>query len=303
MVALMDVRPENLAQGRLSVQVAGIAADSTVLRCLDWDRDRFDIEFELRNGTTYNSFLLKGEKIALIDTAHAKFSDLYFHELRQQVDLGQIDYLIVNHTEPDHSGLIADLLALAPQLTVVGSKVAIQFLQSQIHRPFTAQMVKSGDRLDLGGGHELEFISAPNLHWPDTILTYDRGTQVLYTCDVLGMHYCDDTLYDEQPARLEADFQLYYDCLMAPNARSVLAALRRIEPLSIAQVATGHGPLLRHHLADWRDRYRTWSEAQAQTIPFVAPIARMLCAIADARRSSTAEHRQSCVRRLSCQRS
>ncbi|MGB3310382.1 MAG: diflavin flavoprotein [Nodosilinea sp.] len=270
MVSTTGLRQDRLTASRLSVQVAGIAPDSTVLRCLDWDRDRFDIEFELQNGTTYNSFLVRGDRTALIDTAHAKFRDLYLAELRQQVDLATIDYLIVNHTEPDHSGLVADLLALAPQITVVGSKVAIQFLQNQIHRPFTAQVVKSSDRLDLGRGHELAFISAPNLHWPDTIFTYDSGTQVLYTCDVLGLHYCDDTLYDEQPALLEADFQLYYNCLMAPNARSVLAALRRIEPLPIAQVATGHGPLLLHHLAEWRDRYRTWSEAQAQTTPFVA---------------------------------
>ncbi|MBE9108382.1 diflavin flavoprotein [Nodosilinea sp. LEGE 07298] len=270
MVALTDVPSKNLVQGRLSVQVAEIAADSTVLRCLDWDRDRFDIEFELRNGTTYNSFLLKGKKTALIDTAHAKFKDLYFRELRQQVDLRQVDYLIVNHTEPDHSGLIADVLALAPQITVVGSKVAIQFLQNQIHRPFAAQVVKSGDRLDLGLGHELAFISAPNLHWPDTILTYDSGTEVLYTCDVFGLHYCDDTLYDEIPALLEADFQLYYDCLMGPNARSVLAALKRMEPFELNQIATGHGPLLRHHVADWTGRYRIWSETQAQAESFVA---------------------------------
>ncbi|WP_035985302.1 diflavin flavoprotein [Leptolyngbya sp. KIOST-1] len=270
MVALTDLRQDCLPAGRLSVQVAAFAADSTVLRCLDWDRDRFDIEFELQNGTTYNSFIIRGERTALVDTVHAKFRDLYLAALRQAVDLSTIDYLIVNHTEPDHSGLVADLLALAPRITVVGSKVAIQFLQSQIHRPFAAQVVKSGDRLDLGGGHDLAFVSAPNLHWPDTIFTYDSGTQVLYTCDVLGMHYCDDSLYDEQPALLEADFQLYYTCLMAPNARSVLAALRRIEPLTIAQVATGHGPLLQHHLAQWRDRYRTWSEAQAETTPFVA---------------------------------
>lgn len=164
MVALTDARSENLAQGRLSVQIAGIAADSTGLRCLDWDRDRFDIEFELQNGTTYNSFLIRGDRTALIDTTHAKFRDLYLAELREQVDLAAIDYLIVNHTEPDHSGLVNDLLTLAPQITVVGSKVAIQFLQNQIHRPFAAQVVKSGDRLDLGDGHELVFISAPNLH-------------------------------------------------------------------------------------------------------------------------------------------
>jgi len=255
---------------RLTLQTAPFAPDSTAIRCLDWDRDRFDIEFELQNGTTYNSFLIRGEKTALIDTSHGKFRDLYLEELQSLVDLAAIDYLIVNHTEPDHSGLIGDLLRLAPQMTVVASKVAIQFLQNQLHRPFEFQVVKSGDRLDLGQGHELAFISAPNLHWPDTMLTYDSGTQVLYTCDVFGLHYCDDTLYDEMPALLEADFQLYYDCLMGPNARSVLAALKRMEPFSVSQIATGHGPLLRHHLADWTGRYRTWSEAQAQAEPFVA---------------------------------
>lgn len=270
MVSLADFPSIGAPAGRLTVQTTAIAPDSTALRCLDWDRDRFDIEFELQNGTTYNSFLIQGEKTALIDTSHGKFKDLYLDALRAIVDPKTIDYLIVNHTEPDHSGLIADLLSLAPQITVVASKVAIQFLQNQLHRPFAAQMVKSGDRLDLGNGHELAFISAPNLHWPDTMLTYDSGTQVLYTCDVFGLHYCDDTLYDENPALLEADFQLYYDCLMGPNARSVLAALKRIEPFPIGQIATGHGPLLGHHIADWMGRYRTWSEAQAQVEPFVA---------------------------------
>ncbi|MBE9156595.1 diflavin flavoprotein [Nodosilinea sp. LEGE 06152] len=270
MVVLTDLRQEPPCTGRLTLQTAAIAPDSTVIRCLDWDRDRFDIEFELQNGTTYNSFLIRGEKTALIDTSHSKFRTLYLEELRSLVDLAQIDYLIVNHTEPDHSGLISDLLDLAPQITVVGSKVAIQFLQNQIHRPFATRTVKSGDRLDLGGGHDLEFVSAPNLHWPDTMLTYDSGTQVLYTCDVFGLHYCDDTLYDETPSLLEADFRLYYDCLMGPNARSVLAALKRIEPLTVDQIATGHGPLLRHHLTQWREHYRSWSQAQAQAEPFVA---------------------------------
>lgn len=270
MVTLTDVRLASPLAHRLTVQTAAIAPDSTAIRCLDWDRDRFDIEFELQNGTTYNSFLIRGEKTALIDTSHSKFRPLYLQELQATVDLSALDYLIVNHTEPDHSGLIGDLLALAPQLTVVASKVAIQFLQSQLHRPFESQIVKSGDRLDLGNGHELAFVSAPNLHWPDTMLTYDMGTEVLYTCDVFGLHYCDDTLYDETPALLEADFQLYYDCLMGPNARSVLAALKRMEPFSVSQIATGHGPLLRYHLSDWTGYYRTWSEARAQAESFVA---------------------------------
>jgi flavorubredoxin len=270
MVELMPARRDTDMARRLTLQTATIASHSRAIRCLDWDRDRFDIEFELQHGTTYNSFLIEADQVALVDTSHQKFGELYLEALQRLIDPTQIDYLVVNHTEPDHSGLVENLLALAPDITVVGSKVALQFLQNQIHRPFNSRTVKSGDSLDLGQGHCLEFIAAPNLHWPDTILTYDRGTGVLYTCDVFGMHYCDDALYDEAPNLLEADFQYYYDCLMGPNARSVLGALKRIDPLEINLVATGHGPLLRHHRQDWMERYRTWSETQAKAEPFVA---------------------------------
>lgn len=270
MTALIDLHHSVRPPGRLTLQNAEIAADTTAIRCLDWDRDRFDIEFELQNGTTYNSFLIRGEKTALIDTSHRKFDSLYLNHLAQQVDWSELDYLIVNHTEPDHSGLVKEILDRAPHITVVGSKVAIQFLENMVHQPFESMVVKSGHHLDLGRGHELEFVSAPNLHWPDTIFTYDAGTRILYTCDVFGMHYCDDFLFDEMPHLMEADFQYYYDCLMGPNARSVLMALKRIEPLSVDLIATGHGPLLQHHRADWVERYRTWSQNQAQTETFVA---------------------------------
>jgi flavorubredoxin/flavin reductase (DIM6/NTAB) family NADH-FMN oxidoreductase RutF len=270
MISLLERSMMAPPSGRLTLQTAEVAVQTTAIRCLDWDRERFDIEFELQHGTTYNSFLIQGEKTALVDTTHRKFESLYLALLSDLVDLTEIDYLIVNHTEPDHSGLVKDLLERAPEITVVGSKVAIQFLESQVHQPFRSRVVKSGDRLDLGQGHELQFISAPSLHWPDTIFTYDAGTQVLYSCDVFGMHYCDDFLLDEEPQLLETDFQYYYDCLMGPNARSVLMALKRIEPLSVALIATGHGPLLQYHRDDWVNRYRTWSQTQTAAEPFVA---------------------------------
>jgi flavorubredoxin/flavin reductase (DIM6/NTAB) family NADH-FMN oxidoreductase RutF len=257
------------SMGRLTLQVLDIAPNTTVIRSLDWDRDRFDIEFELQNGTTYNSFILRGDKTALIDTSHQKFEELYLEALKKQIDLSTLDYLIVSHTEPDHSGLVQAVLKLAPQAIVVGAKVAIQFLENMVHCPFRSQIVKQGDRLDLGQGHELTFISAPNLHWPDTIFTHDAKTQTLFTCDAFGMHYCDDHLYDEVPQLLEPDFKLYYDCLMGPNARSVLAALKRMEPLTIEMIATGHGPLLKHHPLTWVNCYREWSTAQASTEPIV----------------------------------
>ena len=270
MVALVSSSPSQHSSGRLTLQVENIAPGTTAMRCLDWDRDRFDIEFELQNGTTYNSFLICGDKTAVIDTSHRKFRDLYLGCMTQHIDWAKLDYLIVNHTEPDHSGLIQDVLDRAPNITVVGSKVAIQFLENMVHRPFNSHVVKSRQTLDLGQGHRLEFVSAPNLHWPDTIFTYDAATQVLFTCDVFGMHYCDDCLLDEAPHLLESDFQYYYDCLMGPNARSVLMALKRIEKLEIALLATGHGPLLAHHRNAWVDKYRTWSQTQAQAETFVA---------------------------------
>ncbi|MEO0852718.1 MAG: FprA family A-type flavoprotein, partial [Cyanobacteria bacterium J06648_11] len=259
---------------RLTTQVESLAADTVALRSLDWDRDRFDIEFGLQNGTTYNSYIVRGEKTALIDTSHAKFRDLYMALLEEQLDFSQLDYLIISHTEPDHSGLVADVLARAPHVTVVGAKVALQFLDDLVHQPYEKMVVKGGSKLDLGNGHELEFISAPNLHWPDTIFTYDRGTSVLYTCDAFGMHYCDDRVFDEDLSAIEPDYRFYYECLMAPNARSVLSALKRMDSVTdgvpLQAIANGHGPILRHHLSELVERYRTWSQKRSKADTTVA---------------------------------
>ncbi|MDB4625161.1 diflavin flavoprotein [Synechococcus sp. AH-551-E19] len=251
---------------RLSLQSEVIAADSSTIRSLDWERSRFDIEFGLRNGTTYNAFLVRGERTALIDTSHAKFRDTWLPLLKEQIDPKQIDYLIVSHTEPDHSGLIGDLIDLNPEIEIVGSKVAIQFLNDQVHRPFRSRAVKSGEELDLGINpesgvqHRFEFLSAPNLHWPDTIFSFDHGSGILYTCDAFGLHYCSEDVFDSDPGAIAPDFRFYYDCLMGPNARSVLQALKRMDGLpEINTIAVGHGPLLRHHLSHWINDYREWS--------------------------------------------
>jgi len=250
---------------RLTIQQVEIAQETTAIRSLDWDRDRFDIEFGLQNGTTYNSFIIRGEQTALVDTSHEKFRQLYFDTLTGLIKPTEIDYLIISHTEPDHSGLVKDLLQMAPEITVVGSKVAIQFLEDFVHQPFKRRIVKNGDRLDLGNGHEFEFVIAPNLHWPDTIFSFDHKTKILYTCDAFGLHYCSDSTFDEDLAAIEADFHYYYDCLMGPNARSVLSALKRMAELkTIGMIATGHGPLLSHNVEELTGRYRIWSQTQTK---------------------------------------
>jgi flavorubredoxin/flavin reductase (DIM6/NTAB) family NADH-FMN oxidoreductase RutF len=258
-------------QKRLSMQVAQIAEDTTTIRSLDWDRDRFDIEFGLQNGTTYNSFIIRGEKTALVDTSHAKFRELYIAALTGEIDPATIDYIVVSHTEPDHSGLIKDVLAIAPKAVVVGAKVAIAFLEDLIHAPFERQIVKSGDQLDLGNGHVLEFLNAPNLHWPDTIFTFDYKTSILYTCDAFGAHFCNEDTFDSDLEALSPDFRFYYECLMAPNARSVVSAMNRMDKLpAISTIATGHGPLLRHNLPVLTGRYREWSQQKSDAETLVA---------------------------------
>ncbi|MFN9057327.1 MAG: MBL fold metallo-hydrolase, partial [Cyanobacteriota bacterium] len=262
---------------RLTLQAEPIGPDTSTIRSLDWDRSRFDIEFGLRNGTTYNAFLVRGERTALIDSSHLKFADTWLPLLQSQIDPKAIDVLIVSHTEPDHSGLIGHLLELNPDLEIVASKVAIQFLENQVHRPFRSRAVKSSDSLDLGVNassgvaHRFEFLSAPNLHWPDTIFSYDHGTGILYTCDAFGLHYCSEALYDADPGAIAPDFRFYYDCLMGPNARSVLQALKRMESLpEITTIAVGHGPLLKHHLPLWIGDYREWSSQRSAEGAYVA---------------------------------
>ena len=263
---------------RLSLQCEAIAKDTSTIRSLDWDRSRFDIEFGLRNGTTYNSFLVRGERTALIDTSHLKFEGIWLELLKEQIDPKAIDVLIVSHTEPDHSGLVGHVIDLNPDIEVVGSKVAIQFLENQVHRPFKSRAVKSGEELDLGTNpesgiqHRFEFLSAPNLHWPDTIFSFDHGTGVLYTCDAFGMHYCSEDAFDVDPGALAPDFRFYYDCLMGPNARSVLQAMKRMDGLegTINTIATGHGPLLRHHLNLWMGDYKDWSSDRSKGEAYAA---------------------------------
>jgi flavorubredoxin len=119
-----------LRHNREGTHSNGIVPGTTAIRSLDWDRDRFDIEFGLQNGTTYNSFLIQCEQTALVDTSHEKFRQLYLDIVMGLINPTQLNYLIVSHREPDHSGLVKDILALAPQVTVIGSKVAIQFLQA-----------------------------------------------------------------------------------------------------------------------------------------------------------------------------
>ena len=122
----------------------------------------------------------------------------------------------------------------------------------------------------VAAGHELEFVMAPNLHWPDTMFSFDSSTGVLYTCDAFGLHYCDSEPFDTDLNAIAPHFRFYYDCLMKPNARSVLSALKRTKNMDYSTIAVGHGPLLRYNLSELVGRYQSWSEAVGKATASVA---------------------------------
>lgn len=226
----------------------------------------FDIVMATEFGTTYNAYLIKGEKIALIETVHDTFSDEYFDSIREIVPLENIDYIIFNHTEPDHSGSLVKLLEFNSKIKVVGTQSAIKNLKNITNADFDSIAVKTGDTLDLGGDNILEFTTSPNLHWPDTMFTYLKSQKTVFTCDFLGAHYCEPNIFDSKityPKQYLPAFKYYYDCIMSPFKKFVLDGISKLEAMDFDTVCTSHGPVLQQNIKQAMTLYREWSTIPA----------------------------------------
>lgn len=147
---------------------------------LDFGIVTFDVVMETKYGTTYNSYLVRGkDKVALVETAKVTFWEEYIAKIRSLIDPAKIDYIVMDHTEPDHAGALVKLLEVAPNAQVIASGSALRYLADITNKTFASQAVKDGDHLDLGG-KTLKFISAPNLHWPDSMYTYLEEDKILF---------------------------------------------------------------------------------------------------------------------------
>lgn len=215
---------------------------------LDKDIVTFDVVMETKHGTSYNSYFIDAEKKTIIDTSKERFWDTYLEKIKSLVDPAEIEYIIVNHTEPDHSGNLRNLLNLAPKATVIGSGNAIRYLKDLIGSDFPHQIVKDGQTLDLGN-KTLRFIGAPNLHWPDSMYTYLEEDRLLFSCDSFGSHFADERMWDDEVADFDHDFKYYFDVILKPFSKYMLKAIEKIKPLRINAILPGHGPLLRKN---WR---------------------------------------------------
>ncbi len=255
------------------VQVLPIGTDTTILRSRSWTRLRFEIEYALAKGTTANSYVIQADKTALIDPPGETFTPIYLEALLSRIDVKNIDYVILGHVNPNRAATLKALLELAPQITFVCSNPGAINLRGALENPDLQILVMRGEEtLDLGKGHYLQFIPTPNPRYPDELCTYDRQTEILYSDKLFGAHICSDQVFDEGWEIFNEDRRYYFDCLMAPHARSVETALDKISDLPIRLYATGHGPLVRYGLIDLTKAYRQWSQQQSSQDTTVALI-------------------------------
>ncbi len=231
----------------------------------DPDLRVFDVIMETEYGTSYNSYLVKGkDKVALFETVKEKFYDGFIKNLQELVNINDIDYLVVNHTEPDHSGSIEKLLAANPKITVVGTETAIGFLKEIVNKKFQVLQVGHNDTLDIGG-KTLRFINAPFLHWPDSMFTYLEEDGILFSCDSFGCHYADERIFNDlmEDEFIDA-YKYYFDMIMGPFKSYVREALEKIKDLKLNMICPGHGPVLRKDIPKYLELYKQWSELPAK---------------------------------------
>lgn len=243
---------------RPDVEVLDITHDVKWIGILDYDIVTFDVVMTTEYGTTYNSYFINADKKAIVETSKLKFWDVYLEKIKNVTDPTEIEYIILNHTEPDHSGNLANLLAIAPNATVVASRIAIGYLKDQLGADFKHLIAKDGDTLNLGN-KTLRFISAPNLHWPDSMYTYLEEDMLLFTCDSFGCHYAHPKMFDNQVGDFADAFKYYFDVILKPFSKFMLKAIEKIRPLEIKAVLTGHGPLLTTNWKKWVDLSEQYS--------------------------------------------
>ncbi len=244
-------------------KVLPIPDDVSWIGVLDRDIVTFDVVMETKFGTTYNSYFINAEKKVVIETVKDHFWDVYKEKLTSLVDPAEIDYIVMDHTEPDHSGCVARLLEIAPKAKVVGSGNAIRYLKDLLGIDFPYLIVKDGHTLDLGN-KTLKFIGAANLHWPDSMMTYLVEEKILFTCDIFGEHFCEEGMFEDLVPDFTDAFRYYFDVIMKPYSKFMLQAIDRIRSLDISIIAPGHGMILRKDWKKWVDLTVKYSEEYLQ---------------------------------------
>lgn len=230
--------------------------------------DLFEGLWPIPDGVTLNSYLIRGEKTALIDLVRdwggapkALEDELAGLSLK----FSDIDYLVINHMEPDHTGWLGGLLALNPEIEILCTQKAAALLKPFFGVTENIRVVKTGDTLDLGDGKTLAFYEIPNVHWPETMAAYETSSGVLFSCDAFGSFgTLEDSIFDDEISQEKHDFYeketlRYYANIVASFSSFVLKAVEKLKDLEIKVIAPSHGPLWREKPGEIIRRYVTYA--------------------------------------------
>lgn len=232
---------------------------------IDWELRKFHgDEYSTHRGSTYNSYLIEEEKVAVIDTVWAPFAKEYVDHLEKQIDPKKIDYVIANHAEIDHSGALPELMARIPEKPIYCTANGVKSLKGHYHKDWNFHPVKTGDRLSLGS-KELIFIEAPMLHWPDSMFCYLTGDNILFSNDAFGQHYATEYLFNDlvDQAELMAECIKYYANILTPFSELVTKKIQEVLSfnLPVDVICTSHGVIWRDNPVQIVQQYLKWADS------------------------------------------
>lgn len=245
-----------------------ISPDVYWVGAVDWNvRNFHGHTFNTKRGTTYNSYLILDEKVTLIDTVYAPFAEEMIDNIRQIIPPEKIDYIIVNHAEPDHSGAFPEILRLSPKARILGTAKCKEGLQKQYFGNWDFQIVKSGDKLKLGK-KTLTFIEAPMIHWPDTMFTYSVEDAILFPNDAFGQHYATNERFDDEVNGyiLMDEAAKYYANILLPLSSLILRKIEELQKtgIQIKAIAPSHGIIWRKEPMKIINHYLSWARNETK---------------------------------------
>ncbi|MHB1316163.1 MAG: anaerobic nitric oxide reductase flavorubredoxin [Christensenellales bacterium] len=231
---------------------------------VDWELKRFHgDEYSIHKGSSYNSYLIRDEKTVLIDTVWQPFDKEFVKNLKQEIDLHKIDYIVANHGEIDHSGALDELLREIPGTPVYCTANGVKSLKGHYHQDWNFVPVKTGDTLDTGGS-KLVFVEAPMLHWPDSMFTYMTGENILFSNDAFGQHYASELLYNDMvdQAELYSEAIKYYANILTPFSALVTRKINEVLALNLplSMICPSHGIIWRDNPVQIVQQYQKWAD-------------------------------------------
>ena len=235
---------------------------------IDWELRKFHgEEYSTHRGSSYNSYLIKDEKIALIDTVWGKFSGEFVANLKKEISLGKIDFIITNHAEPDHSGALPELMRHIPDAPIYCTSNGVNSLKGHYHQDWNFQVVKTGDKLSLGS-KELIFIEAQMLHWPDSMMSYLTNDNILFSNDAFGQHIASELMYNDlvDQAELFQEAIKYYANILTPFSALADRKIKEVVALNVPvnMICPSHGVIWRKDPLQIVNKYVQWANGYAE---------------------------------------